>query len=72
MNFLRVGDLVILPSYGIREDEEARRIIEQVLPGTALAQVDCSALSMEGGALNCVTWSSSLLTNKFVICCIDS
>jgi agmatine deiminase len=56
VNFLRVGDLVILPDYGITEDKEARRIIEQVLSGTAVAQVDCSGLSMEGGALHCVTW----------------
>jgi agmatine deiminase len=56
VNFLRVGDLVVLPGYGIPEDDQARRVIQRALPGVAVVQVDCSALSTEGGALNCATW----------------
>jgi len=57
VNYLRVSRVVVLPAYGIAEDDEARRIIEQGLPDTAVIQVDCSALSMKAGVLNCVTWS---------------
>ncbi len=57
VNYLRVRGIVVLPGYGIAEDHEARRLIEQSLRDTAMIQVDCSALSMEGGVLNCVTWS---------------
>jgi len=56
VNYLRVSRVVVLPGYGIAEDNEARRIIEQGLRDTAVIQVDCSALSMKGGVLHCVTW----------------
>lgn len=57
VNFLRVGGLVILPGYGIPEDDQARGMIKRALAGTGVVQLDCRALSMDGGALNCVTWS---------------
>ena len=57
INFLRVRGLIVMPSYGIPEDDEARRIIAGVAAGTAVRRLDCSELAMEGGALNCVTWA---------------
>lgn len=58
VNFLRVGGLIVMPSYGIPEDKEARRIIAEAAPGSIVRELDCSELSMEGGVLNCVTWST--------------
>jgi agmatine/peptidylarginine deiminase len=37
LNFLRVRGLVISPGYVNLDDDEAWRIIEQALPGTAVA-----------------------------------
>ncbi len=57
VNFLRVRDLIIVPVYGICEDDDACRRIEQSTPGTKVVPVNCRKLSMEGGVLNCVTWT---------------
>jgi agmatine deiminase len=56
VNFLRVRGLIVMPSYGIPEDEEACRIIGAAVPGSIVRTLDCSALSMDGGVLNCITW----------------
>jgi agmatine/peptidylarginine deiminase len=59
VNFLRVRGLIVMPSYGITEDDEARRIIAEAAPGSIVRSLDCSGLSMEGGVLNCATWGLS-------------
>lgn len=51
--------LVVLPSYGIPEDKMARRIVRKQIPGSEVVPLDCTELSAEGGALNCVTWNMS-------------
>lgn len=56
-NFLRIRRLVLLPCYGIAEDEEARRMVEGVMQGSVVENLVCSDLSDEGGMLNCVTWT---------------
>jgi agmatine/peptidylarginine deiminase len=57
VNFLRVRGLIVMPTYGIPEDEEAHRVIEAAVPRSIVRGLDCSALSMEGGALRCATWT---------------
>lgn len=57
VNFLRVRGLVVLPSYGLPEDELARKIIADLLPTTDVCILDCAELSREGGVLNCATWT---------------
>jgi len=56
-NFLRIGDLVILPAYDVASDEVAARRLEQALPGSTIASVPCLKLAREGGVLNCVSWT---------------
>jgi agmatine deiminase len=57
LNFLRVRNLVLVPVYGLREDELALRKIESVLPGVRVIPVPSIHLAREGGVLNCVTWN---------------
>jgi agmatine deiminase len=57
INFLRVGDVVVLPGYGTPEDEQAVEKVKKVTPGTKVLQVPCRSLAEEGGVLNCVTWT---------------
>jgi agmatine deiminase len=57
LNFLRVGNLVLVPVYGLPEDELALRKIESVLPGVRVIPVPSLHLAKEGGVLNCVTWN---------------
>ena len=58
LNFLRVKNLILFPVFGIEEDNEAARALEQAYPGVTLVPVDCAYLSEEGGLVHCVTWNS--------------
>lgn len=55
INFLLVGNMVILPTFGIEEDAEAIDAVKRHLPTFAVRTADCSRLAMEGGLVNCVT-----------------
>lgn len=57
INFLRIGDLIIVPAYGVAEDDEACRTLEQVCPEARVVSLPCTELAREGGVLNCVTWT---------------
>jgi agmatine deiminase len=57
INFLRVGDFVVLPAYGRREDELAVQKLQQVLPDASVFQVPCRSVAEKGGVLNCISWT---------------
>jgi agmatine deiminase len=57
VNFLRVGESVILPGYDRPEDQLALERVRQVLPNVVASQVPCRELAEEGGVLNCVSWT---------------
>jgi agmatine/peptidylarginine deiminase len=57
INFLRVGDVVVLPGYGRPEDQVAVEKMRRVLPKAAVSQVPCRSLAEKGGVLNCVSWA---------------
>lgn len=56
VNFLRVGQLVVVPSYDFPEDEEAREILRRSFPGFDVAQLECREVASGGGVLNCICW----------------
>jgi agmatine deiminase len=58
VNFLRVGDLIIVPAYGHKNDDRACRTIERLCPQATVTPLECSALAREGGVLNCVAWTA--------------
>jgi agmatine deiminase len=58
VNYLRLGSLVLLPTYGCHDDEKATATLERVLPkGSAIIPIRSSKLANEGGVLNCVSWT---------------
>lgn len=57
VNFLRIGNLLVMPVYGVPQDDEAIRRIRSFLPGTNVVPLPSSELAQEGGVLNCVSWS---------------
>lgn len=57
INYLRVGNVVILPSYSREEDKSVLEKVRQVLPISSVLQVSCRDLAGEGGVLNCVSWT---------------
>jgi agmatine/peptidylarginine deiminase len=57
INFLRVGDVVVLPGYGRPEDRVAVEKMQRALPRAAVSQVPCRSLAEKGGVLNCISWA---------------
>lgn len=60
INFLTVGNLIVLPCFGIEEDEQALSQIRLYYPHCIIEQVNIALLVKDGGGLNCVTWCRSV------------
>lgn len=57
VNYLRVGNVVVVPGFGRPEDVPALEQIRRVMPKAVVSQVQCRSLAEEGGVLNCVSWT---------------
>jgi agmatine/peptidylarginine deiminase len=60
LNFLQTKDLILIPKFGIDEDEQAFEQIKCFYPdyNGKIAQVEMSEIVRFGGALNCITWTT--------------
>jgi agmatine deiminase len=56
-NFLMVQGLIILPTFGIPEDQIASRVLVERAPKFAIESINCGDLAQQGGVLNCVMWT---------------
>ena len=54
-NFLIINGAVLVPAYGVPQDEEALAILAQCFPGREMAPVDSRGPVVIYGALHCVT-----------------
>ena len=61
INYLQTKDLILIPKYGIDEDEQALKQIKEYFPAYSnknrVQQVVMSEIVKVGGALNCISWS---------------
>ncbi len=57
INFLHVGDLIIVPEFKEETNEAAKTIIRQCFPKAKVKGLDCVELALEGGVLHCCTWN---------------
>jgi hypothetical protein len=57
INYLRVGDVVVLPGYNRPEDQEAVEKARHIMPSASIFQVPCRSLAEDGGVLNCISWT---------------
>ena len=57
INYLRVGDVVVIPAFDRPEDEAALEKVRHVMPDARVFQLPCRSLAEEGGVLNCVSWT---------------
>ena len=57
INFLQVGNLVLVPQLGIPEDGQALQQIAAALPQCKVEGVPALEAVRKGGALNCVSWN---------------
>ena len=60
VNFLQVGKKVIMPAFGIPEDEQAFNYIKEALPNCEIRQIQMRNIADNGGALHCITWNVML------------
>lgn len=57
INFLRVGNCIILPGLGAEEDKQACTQIQGLYPECKVLQIEATEVVNKGGALNCITWN---------------
>lgn len=56
INFLQVGNLILLPAMGIEEDKQALSLLKEIVK-TNIEQVNVAEIVRSGGALNCISWN---------------
>jgi agmatine/peptidylarginine deiminase len=54
-NFLFVNGAVLVPIYGVKEDEEAIEVFRDTFRDKDIVPIDCSTLIKQHGSLHCIT-----------------
>ncbi|AOY87417.1 agmatine deiminase [Marinobacter salinus] len=54
-NFLIINGAVLLPIYGVRQDEDAIAVMKSIFPDREIIPINCNALIRQHGSLHCVT-----------------
>lgn len=57
INYLEMKSLLLLPTFGMKEDDENLDLFKQLFPGQTIGTIDSKEISKDGGVLNCITWS---------------
>lgn len=57
INFLQVGNLILVPQLGIPEDEQALEQISNALPDCEVVGIPALEPVRRDGALNCISWN---------------
>ena len=57
INFLQVGNLVLVPQLGLEEDKQALEQIGNALPDCEMVGIPALEAVRKGGALNCISWN---------------
>lgn len=62
INFLQVGNKIIMPSFGIDEDKQALEYVKNAFPDCDVRQIQMRDIAEKGGALHCITWNIKYAT----------
>ncbi len=54
-NFLIMNDVVLMPFYHNKRDDEAREILRSLFPEREIIGIDCRPLIRQNGSLHCIT-----------------
>jgi len=54
-NFLIINGAVLLPVYGVPQDEDAISVMQAIFPDRKIVPIDCRPLIRQHGSLHCVT-----------------
>ena len=57
INYLQLENHVIVPTFGMQEDEAAVKQFQEIFKGQTISTIDSNEIAEEGGVLNCITWN---------------
>ena len=57
INYLEVGNKIIVPTFGIPEDKQALKYIREANPDSIVRGFRMRDIARSGGALHCITWN---------------
>jgi agmatine deiminase len=57
INYLQIEGAVIVPTFSIKEDDEAVKNFETIFKEQRIATVESNEIANDGGVLNCITWN---------------
>ncbi|CUS48638.1 MAG: agmatine deiminase AguA [Idiomarinaceae bacterium HL-53] len=56
LNFIRIGNIVVLPAFHCESDAQALQLMKAALPECTVLQSPCRAMLAGGGAWHCASW----------------
>ena len=57
INYLQMKDIVIIPTFGMKEDDEAMKLFGETFSGKTIASLESNEIANDGGILNCISWN---------------
>ncbi|MCM0611742.1 agmatine deiminase family protein [Marinobacter sediminum] len=54
-NFLIINGAILVPTYGVRQDEDAIAIMREIFADREIIPINCNALIRQHGSLHCIT-----------------
>jgi agmatine deiminase len=57
INFLQMENTLVVPTFGIREDDIAIRCLETIYPQQKIVTIESNEVANDGGVLNCISWN---------------
>lgn len=69
INYLQMENTVIIPTFGIKEDDVAVRQLETIFAGQKIQTIESNEIAYDGGILNCITWNIKM--NKHNVNCLN-
>lgn len=66
INFLRIGNIILLPQFHLEKDAEACKRTQELFLDCEIIPILSNEIAIDGGVLNCVTWNIRMeTTSKF-------
>lgn len=59
VNYLEVANLIVIPQFNVEgnHDQEVLEIFRRIFPDRIIETIDYNEVALEGGLLNCTTWT---------------
>lgn len=55
INFYIANNLVVVPSFGCKQDDSAKQILHDMFPNRDIVQIDANEILVGGGGIHCIT-----------------